>query len=480
MSSRKITGTSIYDAFHKRKKSPYDVLREDLAEEEEAEGKDEKDAEDHEDGGEGDDDDEEGDDEGDDEDFDDDEGDEEDEDDEGDEEEDYDDYYSDDEGDEGDSEFDDYEECPPRKKTRGEVHLSHSEKATMAKELKDMGNDAFRRNELDKAVELYSKSLQLVPDDAKTLSNRAFCHLKNKAHALALSDALQSLKVDPDWYKAYLHAAAAYSGVHDYKAALDILDKAIREIKPLHLTPNVTDLLGQRRNEVHETMRKMGLASTAHYHPPTGTDKKNKKKKNKSKNKNQNQKNEAEEKKAEMLQQQQKLADSERCRNQGNEAFKQKKYGEALTWFSKAIEFNPKCHLSYSNRSITQRLLGRNKEALEDAYACIGLDNAFGRGHHRVAEALKAQQQYSAADTYYQKAIQFETNAERRKNFEQDRQDNLDQLQRTLGPHHRGGQEESKSSRTTHTYAYHHTFILTLRLRPRPRLQTHAHSHASA
>ena len=58
-------------------------------------------------------------------------------------------------------------------------------------------------------------------------------------------------------------------------------------------------------------------------------------------------------------------------KTKGNEAFKAKKWQEAIEFFTKAIEYNPNDHVFYSNRSGSYLNNGQYQQALQDAEACI-------------------------------------------------------------------------------------------------------------
>ena len=52
------------------------------------------------------------------------------------------------------------------------------------------------------AVEGYSKAIELRPDCAVYFSNRAFAHIKLEEYGSAISDATDSIQLDPTYVKA--------------------------------------------------------------------------------------------------------------------------------------------------------------------------------------------------------------------------------------------------------------------------------------
>lgn len=75
-------------------------------------------------------------------------------------------------------------------------------------------------------------------------------------------------------------------------------------------------------------------------------------------------------------------------KNLGNEAFKNKKYEEAIQYFTQAIECNPNDHVFFSNRSGSYLNAGKYTNALEDAEACVKLNPVWARGYQRKGTAL--------------------------------------------------------------------------------------------
>eukprot|EP00210_Caulerpa_lentillifera_P000134 g129.t1 len=71
----------------------------------------------------------------------------------------------------------------------------------------------------------------------------------------------------------------------------------------------------------------------------------------------------------------------------GNEAFKNKRFEEAVEHFTRAIEINPANHVLYSNRSAAQASLKRFAEALEDAKMVVQIKPDWPRGYSRLGAA---------------------------------------------------------------------------------------------
>ncbi|KAG9389471.1 TPR repeat [Carpediemonas membranifera] len=80
---------------------------------------------------------------------------------------------------------------------------------------------------------------------------------------------------------------------------------------------------------------------------------------------------------------------SEALKEEGNTLFKQKKFKEALTAYTKAIAMDETNFVLYSNRAMVQIKLHNGPSALKDAKKCVQLcdDPKFVKGHLREAQA---------------------------------------------------------------------------------------------
>ena len=79
------------------------------------------------------------------------------------------------------------------------------------------------------------------------------------------------------------------------------------------------------------------------------------------------------------------MADAKK--DEGNAAFKEKRYGEALACYSEAIVLDPKNHVLFSNRSACHASLANWQAAVDDAEECIRLNSSFSKGFFRLASA---------------------------------------------------------------------------------------------
>lgn len=88
-------------------------------------------------------------------------------------------------------------------------------------------------------------------------------------------------------------------------------------------------------------------------------------------------------------------ADEEK--NKGNTAFKEKRYVDAIQFYSAAIQLNNKSATLWSNRSSTYLAMNEAQLALRDAEICRRLDPSWAKGCYRLAAARLALGQFEDA-----------------------------------------------------------------------------------
>ena len=74
----------------------------------------------------------------------------------------------------------------------------------------------------------------------------------------------------------------------------------------------------------------------------------------------------------------------------GNQLYKAKKYLEALSKYSEAIDLCPECPAYYGNRAACHMMLSQYQKALDDAKTAVNLDSNFVKGYVRIAKCCVA------------------------------------------------------------------------------------------
>lgn len=78
----------------------------------------------------------------------------------------------------------------------------------------------FSEKEYDKAIEMYTKAIELDPKNAVFYANRSLAHLRQESFGSALEDGISAVKVDPSYLKGYYRRAAAQMSLGKFKKAL--------------------------------------------------------------------------------------------------------------------------------------------------------------------------------------------------------------------------------------------------------------------
>lgn len=85
---------------------------------------------------------------------------------------------------------------------------------------KARGNELFAKKEFEKALDAYSKAIEIDATNAVFWSNRSFSYLKLEKYGAAASDASKAIEIDPSFTKAYYRRGAALLSLFKYQDAL--------------------------------------------------------------------------------------------------------------------------------------------------------------------------------------------------------------------------------------------------------------------
>ncbi|OWB55994.1 hypothetical protein B5S28_g1884 [[Candida] boidinii] len=101
-----------------------------------------------------------------------------------------------------------------------------------ADEFKAQGNAAFSAKDFDKAIDLFTKAIEVSPTPNHVLySNRSACYASKKEFQNALNDAEECVKINPTWAKGYNRVGAAQFGLDELESAEASYKKAL-ELDP--------------------------------------------------------------------------------------------------------------------------------------------------------------------------------------------------------------------------------------------------------
>lgn len=78
----------------------------------------------------------------------------------------------------------------------------------------------FLDKDYNKAIEMYTKAIELNPGNAIYYANRSLAHLRQESFGYALQDGIAAVKADPSYLKGYYRRAAALMSLGKFKQAL--------------------------------------------------------------------------------------------------------------------------------------------------------------------------------------------------------------------------------------------------------------------
>ncbi|KAL5487901.1 STI1 [Sanghuangporus weigelae] len=94
--------------------------------------------------------------------------------------------------------------------------------------LKDQGNKAFAAKDYVKAIDLFSKAIQLDPSNHVLYSNRSAAHAGKRDWQAALEDSEACIKANPSWSKGYARKGAALHGAHKWNEAIAAYQEGLK------------------------------------------------------------------------------------------------------------------------------------------------------------------------------------------------------------------------------------------------------------
>jgi tetratricopeptide (TPR) repeat protein len=100
-------------------------------------------------------------------------------------------------------------------------------KDRLVDEIKTRAKGSLTTKNYPEAVALYSKAIELRPDDAILFANRSMCQLGMSKSSDALDDAEKAIDNDPAYVKGYYRKGMALIGLKKYAAARDAMRKGL-------------------------------------------------------------------------------------------------------------------------------------------------------------------------------------------------------------------------------------------------------------
>ncbi|XP_026494359.1 serine/threonine-protein phosphatase 5 [Vanessa tameamea] len=121
-----------------------------------------------------------------------------------------------------------------------------------AEKLKNEANEYFKRQNYNRAIELYTQAIEKNPTSAVYFANRSISNLRLENFGYALNDASKAIEIDKLYTKAYYRRAAAYMALGKYKFALKDFEYVIK------VRPNDLDAK-MKYNECNKIVKKIAF-----------------------------------------------------------------------------------------------------------------------------------------------------------------------------------------------------------------------------
>ena len=101
-------------------------------------------------------------------------------------------------------------------KKRAQARKERHRKANV---IKEEGNKAFKDENMEEAVRLYTEAMDVAKDLTPLYTNRAAAYLKLEEYEKAIADCDFALRIDETWIKSFIFKAKALQKLHQYDAA---------------------------------------------------------------------------------------------------------------------------------------------------------------------------------------------------------------------------------------------------------------------
>ena len=140
----------------------------------------------------------------------------------------------------------------------------------MADEWKAKGNAALQANNLDEAIECYTKAIELDGSNHVFFSNRSAAYLKKGETQKALDDGSKCIDLNPTWAKGYSRKGAALHTMKKYDEAMGVYEAGLEKSPgDATLTSALQDVKKAKSSMQSDPMGGMGNPFAQMFGPDT-------------------------------------------------------------------------------------------------------------------------------------------------------------------------------------------------------------------
>uniref|UniRef100_A0A6B2L0G5 STI1 domain-containing protein n=1 Tax=Arcella intermedia TaxID=1963864 RepID=A0A6B2L0G5_9EUKA len=251
------------------------------------------------------------------------------------------------------------------RKKKEELERSLTPEQREALKVKDEATAFYKKKDFEKALELYKKAASLDPKNIVYLNNIAAVLLTQKKFDEVLEVSTKAVEIGRDNRAPFEHIGRALQRLGtahlrkgEYSQAIEFYKKSQTEFRD----PDTLKLLKEAEKAQEEKVKK------EYINPQL----------------------------------------SEKAKEEGNEAFKNKRFAEAVEKYSEAIKRNPDNHVLYTNRATAYTKLQAYTEALKDCDTCLALSPKFTKAHLKKGSIYHTTKQYQKALETYQQGLEIE------------------------------------------------------------------------
>jgi len=207
----------------------------------------------------------------------------------------------------------------------------------------------------------------------------------------------EAIALDPTNIVYYTNKAAVHYNTRDFPACIEVIDEALKVGKANRASFQMMAKAFTRKGNAYMSMEQYKLAAeaftsaeTEHHVDKTYKLKLLALKKQKEKEKSEYINPEL----------------AEAARKKGNEAFRAKKFPEAVKLYTEATKRNPESAAAFANRAAAYNKLGELKLSLADCDRCLAIDPTFVKALIRKGNLHKSMSEYNEALEAYEKVSQ--------------------------------------------------------------------------